>query len=189
MFSKVIRLGKLLLFSFLTISLTYGLYLSFSNSYNSQGIKFIEEKPVQNDLFKKYAYISGEVANPGVYSFEGEKRVIDIVSLAGGFTEGSDTNYIAQQLNLSEIVEDQQMIFIPSHLESFATKTSENNFKSGLISINSASASELEELPGIGTSTSEKIISNRPYESIEDLKNVPGIGDSKFNTIKDLISL
>lgn len=186
--SKFFRALKLCIFLSLSFLLIAGLYLSLSEDYASEGIEFITKTPPRNDLYKKYVYVSGEVSYPGVYSFEGNKRVNDIIFEAGGFTDNADSNFIAKKLNLSKILEDQEMIFIPS--KSDAEESSAQIVSTdGKININTASQSELETLSGIGQTTAEKIISGRPYSNTSDLQDIPGIGDSKFNLIKDLVTI
>lgn len=157
---------------------------------------------------KIVVYIIGCVQNPGIYKLNVDSRVSDAVEAAGGLLEDADTS----KINLAYKLEDGQKITIPSVKEIQNNNTTyedyisidagemisqtynnsrQNNTKK--VNINSASQTELETIPGIGPSTALKIISyrseNGKFKSIEDLKNVSGIGEAKFNTMKDSICI
>lgn len=157
--------------------------------FNTEGkITFVDEKPLEDTFTKKYIYISGAVTNPGVYEITNEMRVNDAISQAGGLLEDADLAYINNDLNLATIVQDGDHISIPFNPTDQTVKSSESN-SSNLISINTATQSELTSLSGVGEKTAEKIINGRPYQTLEDLKNVEGIGDKTFENLKPYISL
>jgi len=139
---------------------------------------------------KTYIYvdIKGEVNNPGVYKILDDTRLFELIEMAGGFT--NEANDLA--INRSILLEDQDVIIIPSMNDMDATSGSQNTSGS-LININTASSSELERLPNIGPATAQAIINYRDntssFLSIEDIMNVPGIGESTFEAIKDLITV
>lgn len=145
-------------------------------------------------------HVTGEVKKPGVVRVKEGSRVEDIVKAAGGLTENADISNI----NLAYVVEDGTKIRIPStddeKQEEYITQSigegiimqeESNNSRSSIVNINTASETELEELPGIGASIAGRIIEyrnkNGKFKSIEDIKNVTGIGDSKFEKIKESI--
>ena len=147
-------------------------------------------------------HVTGEVKKPGVVRVKEGSRVEDIVKAAGGLTENADISNI----NLAYVVEDGTKIRIPStddeKQEEYITQSigegiimqeENNNSRSRIVNINTANETELEELPGIGASIAGRIIEyrnkNGKFKSIEDIKNVTGIGDSKFEKIKDLIKV
>ena len=151
-------------------------------------------------------HITGEVKNWGVIELPQGSRVIDAVNKAGGFTETADTT----KVNLAYELSDGVKIYIPSktemqssYVEEYITEDSGDNVitdenkkkerKNLLVNINSSTQTELETLPGIGPSTALKIISYREengnFSSIEDIKNVQGIGENKFENIKELICI
>ncbi len=148
-------------------------------------------------------HITGEVKKSGVVKIKEGSRIEDIIEAAGGLTENADITNV----NLAFVVEDGMKIRIPSINEEktdedYITEdsgkgvimTDENtSTSSSIININTASESELEQLPGIGPSISSRIIEyrnkNGKFKSIEDIKNVTGVGDSKFEKIKDLIKV
>ena len=147
-------------------------------------------------------HITGCVENPGVVEVKEDSRIEDVIEAAGGLTEDADISNV----NLAYIVEDGIKIRIPSiddeDEEEYITEESgegvlisdgsDSSF-SDLININTATQTELETLNGIGPSLATKIIEyreeNGDFESIEDIKNVSGIGDTKYENIKDFIEV
>ena len=143
-------------------------------------------------------FISGEVKNPGVVAIDAEKRLSDAVNELGGTTENADLN----KVNLAVKLKDESHYIIPKigdNLESHNKETFENNIendlnnKNNLININTASIQELDALPGVGEATANKIVNYREekgkFNSIEEIKNVNGIGDKKYEELKTLISI
>ena len=155
-------------------------------------------------------YICGEVMNPGIYEAPQGVMLNDIIEEAGGLTEEASVNNI----NLVYRITTDISIYIPSVNEieggiegndiirqdgayvwgssSTSSSSSQTGGKSGSnqVNINTASEDELKTLPGIGAVTAEAIIEYRastPFQAIEDIKNVSGIGESKFSRIKDYI--
>ncbi len=195
--NKLIRVFKVIFYLFLLtilVSLVVGLAITFKDNFDSQGnLVFVKKEPEENYIFKSVAYISGQVNNPGVYEVEDNSRVSDLITLAGGLTDKADSDYLAKTINLSEKVKDEEHIYVPSIDERGASNVSgvstDSTTTGGKVNINTATEQELETLPGIGASTGAKIIAARPFESIDALKDVSGIGDAKFNAIKDLIDI
>ena len=136
-------------------------------------------------------YISGEVKNTGVYYLKKDSRITDLINICGGLTEEADVSKInpAQKLN------DSDKIIIPTKEENLNTESIEDTNESDInvqekININTATKDELTSLNGIGEATANKIINYRnknKFKEIEDIMNVPGIGEAKFNNIKDYI--
>ena len=180
-------------------------YEEEKKEYTQQESKIENEEDEQNKEMI-IVHITGEVKNWGVIELEEGSRVIDAVNKAGGFTDEADT----EKVNLAYELTDGVKVYIPSKNEevenSVTTQkyittdsgnnviTEENNMKktsNSLVNINEATQTELETLPGIGPSTALKIISyreeNGKFSNIEDIKNVSGIGDNKFENIRELI--
>ncbi|MBE3128101.1 MAG: helix-hairpin-helix domain-containing protein [Actinobacteria bacterium] len=143
-------------------------------------------------------YICGHIKTPGVYDIGKGSRLVDLVSLAGGATEDA----CLEAINLAQILADSQKFYIPSLDEikngvpNDSTSTDMVNpesFQNKVININFASLSELVLLPGIGNVIAQNIIDYRnkygQFKSKEELKNVKGIGEKKFEEIKDFISV
>lgn len=134
--------------------------------------------------------VKGEVKVPGVYEAQEGERVNDLINKAGGFTQNADQN----QVNLSEHVKDEMVIYAPPKGE--VMSSNENhvlNQKSKLINLNMASENELQTLPGIGPSKALSIIeyreTNGGFQTIEDLKKISGIGEKTFEKLAPLISV
>lgn len=160
-----------------------------------------KEEPVEETIFVD---IKGEVLNPGLYEVPTNKRVMDIITAAGGLTEFADTSTI----NLSKKVEDQMVIIVnkigeetkESSLQndarivaSDALISKTNKTSTGPISINQASKEELMTLNGIGEAKAASIIDYRNqhggFKSVEELMEVKGIGERLFQKVKDYITL
>ena len=146
-------------------------------------------------------YISGEVKNPGVVELKYDARLADGVDLCGGLTEGANLNGI----NLAMKIKDEGHYIIPKvGEETKDTVVNDNEYRNenntlnepesnndNKININTADLSELDSLPGFGQVTAQKIIEYRQehtkFNSIEELMNIKGIGEKKFNNVKDYI--
>lgn len=151
--------------------------------------------------------IKGAVVAPGVYSLEEGSRVSDAIQIAGGMTEHADSSTI----NLSKKIEDEMVIFVLTK-EEVKEEETVASFKEGVssitngaiydsnkiegkgkVSINHATLEELTSLSGIGNSKAQAIISYRTekggFQSIEEIMEVRGIGESLFAKIKEDITL
>lgn len=170
-----------------------------NNLYDNQKVASQETEEKENfanedanDDSEIMIHITGCINNPGVIEVNKGSRLKDVVDQCGGLKEEADINNI----NLAMKVEDEMKIHIPSIEESKQNNNIEssniienNNNK---VNLNNASKEELMTLPGIGKSKSEKIIQYREgnrFKSIEDIKNVDGIGEKTFESFKDLIDV
>lgn len=148
--------------------------------------------------------IEGAVIKPGVYKLPEDSRIQDALIAAGGMSDKADREKIAKGLNLAAKISDGGKIYIPfigdtapisqggssrSAGSGQASQALMADSTSGTININSATATELDSLSGVGPATAEKIIGNRPYEKIEDLLSKKSVGQSVFDKIKDKISV
>ncbi|MDR7857084.1 helix-hairpin-helix domain-containing protein [Tissierella sp.] len=136
-------------------------------------------------------HISGQVYNPGIIELELGKRVTDAVELAGGLKKEADLD----RINLAKKLVDEEKIYIPKIGEEISvdlsiTTISNDTTSTGKVNINTCSKAELVNLPGIGDVIADRIIEYRltnKFSTIEDIKNVSGLGDKKFEGIKELI--
>lgn len=126
--------------------------------------------------------IAGAVISPGVYTLQSGSRVEEVIKVAGGLQASASADYVTKTLNLSQKVSDGQKIYIPYEGES-------GQNSGGKVGINSASETQLNDLPGIGSVTAEKIISSRPYYSLFDLVARKVISKASYEKIKDLVDL
>jgi competence protein ComEA len=140
-------------------------------------------------------YVTGAVINPDVYQMEEGCIIRDAIVAAGGSTADADLS----RINLAQQVCDQQQIYVPRLGEenpppviSPSTATGGTQ-TTGKVNINTATAEELDTLPGIGPAIAQRIIEYRqtsgPFQSIEEIKKVSGIGDKLFEQLKELITV
>ena len=208
------KINKKIIFIIIIISgIIYGIFNYFIQNKNKENLENISQDIIINDQTentteennnqeKIVIHITGAICNEGIYELDENSRIADAVKIAGGLKEDADL----KQINLAYILEDGMKINIPSkneitngtinNTENYITKenlNSSNNAKTSKVNINSATQTELETLPGIGPSTALKIINYRKekgkFNKIEDIKNVNGIGENKFNKIKEFIKI
>jgi competence protein ComEA len=131
-----------------------------------------------------FVHVVGEVTKPGVYELRQGDRVVDAIESAGGITKSADLT----SLNLARVLFDGEQIVV-SDRSAVASLSS----GIGLISINRATAADLDSLPGIGPVIASRIVSyretNGPFTSISSLTEVSGIGEALMSKIKDLVTL
>lgn len=175
-------------------------------SHSENSISPTTEKQVngyENLKGKIVVHITGEVQKTGILVLPEGARIADAIDEAGGNTKSADLD----EVNLAYVLQDGQKIYIPSKedkkkLESkaYITSGSGNNViaetvneKGGnnKVNINTATQSELENLPGVGAAIASRIIEyreqNGKFSKIEDLQNVKGIGEAKFNNMKEYV--
>ena len=131
-------------------------------------------------------YVVGCVNEPGIYEVEDGTRIYEAIELAGGATDEADLS----RLNLAKILLDEEKVVVPKIVN---VEEGEGSLISSVVNINTANVERLSTLSGIGKSTAEKIVKYREengyFNSVEDIMNVSGIGESKFNAIKDNITV
>lgn len=192
--------------------------INVESSINTDNDKNEENKEQKDDNGKEqivngggiFVHIDGYINNPGVYEIKENDRIKTLIDKAGGFKEG----YSIKNINLAAKLSDGDKIYIPSVSEE---KNSENNNNINInssgkgqnvksdrnnvsimknnskININTANISELKQITGIGESTANKIIDYREnvgkFKKIEDIKEVKGIGDAKYEILKNKITI
>ncbi|MDY3874841.1 MAG: ComEA family DNA-binding protein [Megamonas funiformis] len=141
-------------------------------------------------------YVSGEVNSPGLVELPSDSRIADAIKACGDFTPLADK----AKINLAQKLTDGMQIQVSSkapvinsneQVNDTNSNSPNNNSSSNLININTATKEDLDTLPGIGPATAQKIIDYRQehgnFSSIEDIKNVKGIGEAKFSKMQDKI--
>ena len=160
-----------------------------------------EGNTVEEDARPKVMYtdIKGSVKEPGIYSFSSEERVYDVLKRAGGLLEEADSD----RINFSAKIEDQQVLYIPAvgeeppeHLNQSASpegKQSTADTEPSKININTASPSELQQIPGIGSVKAQEIIrfreENGSFQKVEDLQEISGIGEKTVEKLKNFVTI
>lgn len=182
-----------------------GVYIYWANKaeeydFNDFYANTEPDKKKENTII---VHITGEVKNAGIIELPEESRIADAIEQAGGVTEEADLD----QVNLAFVLSDGQKIYIPNKKEreaneekAYITAESGNNViikdkveggKKQKVNINEAKQEDFEELPGIGPSIAKKIIEyreqNGKFTSIDELQEVKGIGEAKFENIKEYI--
>ena len=179
-------------------AITAALFVFVSSGDDEKKADAVEKSTVavESEAARIFVDIGGEVVSPMVVELEEGSRVGDAIEAAGGVTENADLT----DINRAAFVEDGEKIYIPpAEIEG---EESEGNVSSSghqasrgdsRININTADSAQLQELDGIGPATAQKIIDYRKengrFSSIEDIKNVSGIGDKSFEKIKDRIKV
>lgn len=174
-----------------------------------------KEKQDSKSLYK--VDIKGEVINPGIYSLDSNARVIDVINMAGGLTEVANTSVINLSKKISDemviiIYSNEQVAnFVKTKelekevlneckqsadkqvVNDACIEVTDDNQEVKKVALNTATIEELMQLPGIGEAKAKDIISYRDsigsFKTIEEIKNVSGIGDSVFAKIKDYLIL
>jgi competence protein ComEA len=157
-------------------------------------------------------YVCGAVKSPGVYTFAPGERIVDALKRAGGALADADI----EQINLAEPLNDAMKVTVPHKGQVLAVQTAGLSDSSALggrhhrhshggsrgahklgagqtLDVNTASAEELVQLPGVGPSLAQRIVDyrqqNGPFQTVDDLQNVPGIGPSKFDRLAPFVRL
>ena len=202
---KQLNKNQIIIIIIIVMIIIYVVGYFFKNkNYNELENNILDYEPVQennietkDEVEKIIVYITGAVNKVGVYELEENSRIKDIVEMAEGLKEEADL----QKINLAGLLEDGMKIYIPFKGEKENEQSEDNEInntanvenKKTKININTATQKELETLPGIGEATALKIVNyrkqNGKFSKIEDIKKVSGIGDSKFEKIKDLIKV
>lgn len=133
--------------------------------------------------------VQGAVNKPGVVELIKGARIEEAIEKAEGYSEKVDLDLVAKNVNLAAKLIDGQKIYIPVQSETPKTFLVENLENNSLVNVNNANLSELDDLPGVGKVTAQKIIDGRPYERVEQLLEKKIVGKNVFEKIKDLISL
>ncbi|NLK22850.1 MAG: competence protein ComEA [Clostridiales bacterium] len=167
---------------------SYDLPSNVSNDSNSlsQSISNFKEIVVE---------IKGEVKNPNIYKLNENSIIEDLINKAGGLTEFADIS----KINRAEKLQDHIAIVIPNKNDPNSQNTISSSVSASstqgnsLVNLNTATDIELQSLPGVGPSKAKSIIEYREknggFKSIDEIKNIKGIGESSFEKLKDKITI
>ncbi|EEU25795.1 helix-hairpin-helix domain-containing protein [Enterococcus faecalis] len=143
-----------------------------------------------------YVDIKGAVKVPGIYQLKTQQRIWDALALAEGVSEEADT----AQVNYAQKVKDQMIIYVPKKgeavaqsLETLQESAPAQQNQEEKINLNTATEAELQTISGIGAKKAQEIIRFRdeqgPFKTVEELKNVPGIGEKTVERLKDMLTV
>ena len=154
--------------------------------------KEVKEEPLEQDLIT--VDVKGAVKSPGIYDLPVGSRVNDAVQKAGGLTEQADS----KSLNLAQKVSDEALIYVPTKGEEaasqqFGSGTDSSTSKEKKVNLNKASLEELKQVKGLGGKRAQDIIDHREangkFKSVDELKKVSGIGAKTIEKLKDYVTV
>lgn len=182
----------------------YGLITSMGKYSASDGVVFESSKTASNSAAvttgENVVDVSGAVVKPGVYHLPNGSRIENAITISGGLSETADRDWVNKKLNLAAKVTDGMKIYVPRIGEGAIRDTGDKGVTGGvvagasttnsdsLININDASSEQLDNLPGVGPVTAEKIIGGRPYSSIDELLSKKIVTKSVFEKIKGQVT-
>ena len=200
MFENLDKKQKIIFFSIIAAMILFIIFYIYNNLSSTSDYQYNDSFEILNssidsnltDTLEESSheklvtvYICGAVKESKVVSLSEGSRIIDAIDSVGGFSEKADRTVV----NLAALLEDGEKIYIPTIEENSSEDFFSNSLQNKKVNINTATQDDFESLQGIGPSTALKIIdyrkTNGKFNSIEDLKDVPGIGDAKFENIKD----
>ena len=161
-------------------------------SKDSSTEKEVKEEPLEQDLIT--VDVKGAVKSPGIYDLPVGSRVNDAVQKAGGLTEQADS----KSLNLAQKVSDEALVYVPTKGEEAASQqagsgTAYSTSKEKKVNLNKASLEELKQVKGLGGKRAQDIIdhreSNGKFKSVDELKKVSGIGAKTIEKLKDYVTV
>ena len=188
---------------------TLGIYLASRSAPTENDLEIYHDTEIPLAHQNIMIDIAGAVGKPGVYEVSASARLQDALNLANGLTEEADKIFFSRNFNRARLLSDQEKIYIPYSWEintgvfienarmfdysSPVVSTNNSNMTDSnqsptIINLNTASAEELDTLPGVGAVTVNKIINGRPYSTIEDLLNKKIVNKGVFENIKGLIT-
>ncbi|MFM9319335.1 helix-hairpin-helix domain-containing protein [Streptococcus sp. ST16] len=166
--------------------------VSKDSSAEKEEKKEEKEDPLEQDLIT--VDVKGAVKSPGIYDLPVGSRVHDAVQKAGGLTEEADS----KSLNLAQKISDEALVYVPTKGEEGASQqtgsgTSPSTSKDKKVNLNKASLEELKQVKGLGGKRAQDIIDHREangkFKSVDELKKVSGIGAKTIEKLKDYVTV
>lgn len=163
----------------------------FASGLNKSGKReFPKESMVQAQKMVSVD-VSGSINKPGVYKLNEGLRIEDAINAAGGISQDASQEYVSKYINMAQKLVDGGKIYIPKEGEQIPSGVQAGSVSgvstAASVNINTATQLELEALPGIGPVTASKIISDRPYQVVEDLLNKKIVSKATFEKIRDSV--
>tara|TARA_R110002124_G_scaffold75917_3_gene203530 strand:+ start:1890 stop:2480 length:591 start_codon:yes stop_codon:yes gene_type:complete len=132
-----------------------------------------------------FVHVTGAVMRPGLFELAEGSRVIDAIAAAGGFTDEANRD----QLNLARLLTDGEQFAVPAAGDDVDAAAASD----GRVNLNTADAAALDTLPRIGPAMAARILAwreaNGRFASVDDLRNIAGIGDATFEGLRDLVTV
>ena len=179
------RLGRTALLGLFVLALAGGAALLMRQAAPS-GVEIILPTPTPPPSLE--VYLTGAVARPDTYAFRDGDRLADVLKMAGGANADADLS----QVNLALRLSDQEHFHVPRKGETVRLPERQG-LDNGLVDLNRAGSEELQRLPGIGPTRAESIVEHRsvngPFQSVEELLAVAGIGPSTLEGLRDLVAV
>lgn len=170
------------------IFFVYGLISLLGSASKTNEIKFEHEDLTASKESNIIVDVEGSVVNPGVYKLNQNSIIQDALVASGGLSSDADREFVSKNINLASKLIDGAKIYIPRVGERTSEVKGVSDASVGIININDASAETLDTLPGIGSVTANKIITNRPYLTIDELLDKKIVSSKVFTQIKDKIT-
>ena len=149
--------------------------------------ELVPAKPVASTA-RVVVHVAGAVRQPGLYELKEGQRIADAIARAGGATAKADTAAV----NLAAPLADGMQVLIPSRVAGAAGAAARSAGPGARVSLSSATVEQLDELPGIGPVTAQKIVDYRAknggFRSVDDLDAIPGIGPARVEQLRDLVT-
>ena len=150
-----------------------------------------KEEPLEQDLIT--VDVKGAVKSPGIYDLPVGSRVNDAVQKAGGLTDQADS----KSLNLAQKVSDEALVYVPTKGEEASQQSgsgaTSSTSKEKKVNLNKASLEELKQVKGLGGKRAQDIIDHREtngkFKSVDELKKVSGIGAKTIEKLKDYVTV
>ena len=177
-----------------TVAAVLGAVVLLARQNDNAPVRIIAPESQQITPAQVRVYVNGAVASPGVYTLDPDSRITDALAAAGGITGEADL----EGVNLALRVRDEAEYYVPRLGESPPAASSLSPVQAqaqagGLIDLNLASKELLDTLPGIGPALAGAIVSYRenvrPFQSVEEVQEVPKIGPATYLNIRDLVTV
>lgn len=201
-FKKLLNYKKYILMAVVALIVMGGYLVKDKNDHSESTLIAKQQRPTKTKKITKSGAnssitvdIFGAIKNQGVYNVKKTSRLNDLIEIAGGLTDKADI----KNINRAKTLTDQEKIYIPYQGEIKATPITENSTvasdseNSNKININTADATELQKLNGVGEKKAEQIIAyrdeNGDFKDPKELTKVSGIGEKTFAAMADKVTI